>query len=368
MSGPDHDKWMLRAVELARQGEGRVEPNPMVGCVIVKDGIVVGEGWHQEFGGPHAEILALRQAGAQSSGATIYVTLEPCSHHGKTPPCSEAVIAANPRAVVVGQIDPNPSVAGSGIKSIQQKNITIVPNVRHDETAQLIQPFTKLMTHSRPWIIAKWAMTLDGKIATSTGDSKWISNEPSRQIVHQIRGRVDAILVGIGTALADDPQLTARPAGPRTATRIVLDSKARLPLDSHLVKTATQVPVLVWASPFAPQDKLDALRSQGCEVHVCEADSPMHSFDELTAELGKRRFTNILVEGGSQLLGTLFDARAIDEVHAFIAPKLAGGQDSVTPIAGVGASLIADSIELSVPVIQTVGENVYVRGRIHHGS
>ena len=368
MSEHDHDKWMLRAVELARQGEGRVEPNPMVGCVIVKDGLVVGEGYHQQFGGPHAEVNALRDAGERSVGSTIYVTLEPCSHHGKTPPCADAVIASKPETVVVGQTDPNPEVAGRGIRRIEQQGIRVVHNVRHSETLQLVQPFSKLMTQSKPWVIAKWAMTLDGKIATPNGDSKWISNESSRAIVHQIRGRVDAILVGIGTALADDPQLTARPSGPRTATRIVLDSKARLPIDCHLVRTAHQIPVLVWATAAAPEANVDALRANGCEVHVCETDSHQESLLELLLELGQRQFTNVLVEGGGQVMGTLLDTRCIDEVHAFVAPMLSGGQASLTPIAGQGVARIADSLPLESPNIHTIGDNIYISGRIIQGS
>ena len=221
-------RFMARAIELAWRGQGRVEPNPMVGCVIVHGDTIVGEGWHGRFGGPHAEAEALRAAGQRCRGATLYVTLEPCCHHGKTPPCTEAILAARPARVVVAQRDPFPPVDGGGLRQLTAAGIPVEMGVLQPDARRLNAPYLKLITDRRPWVHAKWAMTLDGKLATRSRDSRWISSEASRRIVHTLRGRMDAILIGRGTAESDDPQLTARPPGPRTALRIVLDSHASL--------------------------------------------------------------------------------------------------------------------------------------------
>src|SRR6478736_6670383 len=286
---------MLRAVELARRGEGFVEPNPMVGCVIVRDGEVVGEGWHQQFGGPHAEVHALQSAGERAKGATMYVTLEPCCHQGKTPPCTDAIIAAGIKRVVTAMRDPFPQVAGGGLKRLAAAGIDVELGLHETEVQNLNAPYLKLVSTGRPWIIAKWAMTLDGKIATRTGDSRWISGEASREIVHQLRGRVDGIMVGRGTVQRDDPLLTARPSGPRVATRIVVDSRASLPLDSQLVRSAGDAPVLVAAGHEAPQENIDRLTAAGCGVVICrpiDVSDRSVSIPALFDELGCRRMTN----------------------------------------------------------------------------
>ena len=337
----------------------------MVGCVLVRQGNVVGEGWHQQFGGPHAEVEALRMAGEAARGATAYVTLEPCAHAGKTPPCTEALIAAGVARVVVACGDPNPLVNGRGVAALQTAGIEVVVLDDQPEAKKLIAPFAKLMTTGRPWVIAKWAMTLDGKLAASSGDSQWISGEESRVIVHQLRGRMDAIVVGRGTAEQDDPLLTARPAGVRTPTRIVLDSQAVLSLDSQLVRTSSDAPVLVAAAANAPEARCHALRESGVEVWQSppSAVSPSDRWLALLDELGQRRMTNILVEGGAKVLGALLDAGEIDEVHAFIAPKLVGG-GGPSPLRGEGRALMADALRLTSPKIETIGEDVYVGGRV----
>src|SRR5581483_10404701 len=239
------DAWhMARALELAELGRGYVEPNPLVGCIVVQGAEVIGEGWHRRFGGPHAEIDALAVAGHRAKGGTLVVTLEPCCHWGKTPPCTKAVIAAGIRRVVVAQRDPFPAVSGGGIDELRAAGIEVEVGVREDEARILNAPYLKLLETGRPWIIAKWAMSLDGKLATRTGHSQWISGDKSRRVAHAMRGRVDAVLVGRGTVEADDPLLTARPVGPRVATRIVLDSRATLSSDSQLVRTVEAAPVL----------------------------------------------------------------------------------------------------------------------------
>ncbi len=357
------DRWhMQRALELAARGQGHVEPNPMVGCVIARGAEIVAEGWHRHFGGPHAEVEALAVAGPRAAGATLYVTLEPCCHHGKTPPCTEAVIAAGIARVVAAQRDPFPAVSGGGLTALEKSGVAVEVGLLEDEAKRLNAPYLKLVQTGRPWIIAKWAMTLDGKLATRTGDSRWISSEASRAIVHQLRGRVDAIVVGSRTAAIDDPLLTARPPGPRTAVRIVVDSRAALSLGSQLVQTARETPVLVAAGPAAAEEGSRRLTQAGCEVFVCPAETHGERLRALLAELGRRRMTNVLVEGGSGLLGGFFDEGLIDEVHVFIAPKLVGGADAPSPLAGRGRKLLCEALALGEPRVQMVGGDLYVQG------
>lgn len=361
----EFDAWhMARALELAQRGEGFVEPNPMVGCTIVNDGETVGEGWHRRYGGPHAEIEALQVAGHRARGATAYVTLEPCCHQGKTGPCTEVLVSAGLARVVVAQRDPFPQVAGQGIAQLEAAGIAVEVGLLESDARQLNAPYLKLIQQSRPWVIAKWAMTLDGKLAARSGDSRWISSEVSRAIVHQLRGRVDGILIGRGTAEHDDPLLTARPPGARVATRIVLDSQATLSSASLLVSTAREVPLIVATTAQAPADNRRRLSAAGCEVLVCEGTMPPQQLDWLLGELGRRSMTNLLVEGGSQVLGSLFDLGQIDEVHAFIAPRLIGGRDAPSPIAGLGLDRMAEALSLDAPTIEQCGSDVYVRGRI----
>jgi diaminohydroxyphosphoribosylaminopyrimidine deaminase/5-amino-6-(5-phosphoribosylamino)uracil reductase len=359
---------MERAFELARLGEGRVEPNPMVGCVIVQGEEVVGEGYHQRFGGPHAEREALQAAGQAARGATMYVTLEPCCHHGKTPPCTEAILAAGISRVVVATRDPFPQVDGGGIQVLREAGVDVEIGIGGPAASALNAPYIKLLEAGRPWVLAKWAMTLDGKIATRTGDSQWISNESSRAIVHQLRGRVDAILVGRGTAQADDPLLTARPAGPRTATRIVLDTNASLAPDSQLARTAADVPVIVVTGSAAPEDNQQALAAAGCEILTIAAESREAQLQALMSELGRRHMTNLLVEGGGTLLGSLHDAKLIDEAHVFIAPKIVGGHDAPSPIAGTGAALMNRVVNLQGVAIERLSDDIYITARFAQPS
>ncbi len=384
--------FMARALELAARGEGYVEPNPMVGCVVVLGNEVVGEGWHRKFGGPHAEIEALEIAGPRARGATMYVTLEPCCHQGKTPPCTEALVAAGVARVVCAQRDPFPEVAGRGVAALEAAGIAVEVGLMEAEAKRINAPYLKLIASGLPWTIAKWAMTLDGKIATAAGDSQWISSPASREIVQQLRGRVDAIMVGHGTAHKDNPLLMARPKGARRATRIVADSMAALPLDSQLVRSAGDAPVLVAVGPDAPPENIKRLSAVGCEVIVCGSTPPalvksvsksgpmavvnsaakyLHQPVDLAAllrELGQRRMTNVLVEGGGKLLGALFDAGAIDEVHVFLAPKLAGGLDAPTAVAGKGVEQIASALQLANLQVRQTGEDVYVSGRMLRGE
>jgi diaminohydroxyphosphoribosylaminopyrimidine deaminase/5-amino-6-(5-phosphoribosylamino)uracil reductase len=369
-SEPELDTlFMGRALELAARGEGFVEPNPMVGCVIVRDGTVIGEGWHQRFGGPHAEVEALRSAGVQTTGATAYVTLEPCCHHGKTPPCTDALIAAGIARVVCAQRDPFEKVSGRGVAALQAARIQVDVGLIESEARRINAPYLKLVSTGRPWVIAKWAMTLDGKIATHTGDSRWISGEASRAIVQQLRGRMDAIVVGRRTAKQDDPLLIALPPGPRVATRVVVDSTASLSPDSQLIRTIKQAPVLLAVGSRPSNENISRLKSSGCEIVSCadtaKNDDPNSvNIVTLLAELGRRRMTNVMIEGGGQLLGSLFDAGSIDEVHVFIAPKLIGGKNAPSPIAGAGIEKIAAAMQLADPQIRQMGADLYLSGGI----
>ena len=339
----------------------------MVGCVIVRDGEIIGEGFHQKFGGPHAEVNALRScrsSGQSTDGTTMYVTLEPCCHQGKTPPCTSAVIDAKISRVVIGTEDPFKEVSGGGIAILKAAGIEVVTGCMESESRDLVAPFITLVEKKRPWSIAKWAMTLDGKIATATGDSQWISCEESRAIVHQIRGRMDAIIVGRGTAEADNPLLTARPAGPRVATRIVVDRQASLSLDSRLVKTTNDAPVIVACCPTAEASRRTALESAGCEVFTMSGTSDDEQLRSLFKELGRRQMMNVLVEGGGTLIGSLLDNELMDEFHAFIAPKLVGGASSPGPVAGKGIDKIESALKIDSMSVESVGSDIYLRGRL----
>jgi diaminohydroxyphosphoribosylaminopyrimidine deaminase/5-amino-6-(5-phosphoribosylamino)uracil reductase len=342
---------MRLALNLAERGRGWVEPNPLVGAVVVRDLEKVGEGWHQKFGEAHAEVNALAQAGAKARGATLYVTLEPCCHHGKTPPCTEAIIAAGIKRVVAAMGDPFPQVAGGGLAKLRAAGIEVEVGVLEAEARRLNAPYLTLVTRKRPYVHAKWAMTLDGKIATRTGESKWISGEESRRRVHELRGRMDAIIVGAGTVRADNPLLTARPAGPRTATRIVLTRSGNIPHDCQLMDTFRQVPVMI-AGPNEEE-----MRFLGLDYVKAE------SIPALLAELGRRRFTNVLVEGGADVLGGFHDAWLIDEVHVFIAPILAGGSAALGPVGGPGVRRIRDALQLDEWTCEPSGPDWYVHGR-----
>lgn len=355
------EQFMARTIELAERGRGRVEPNPMVGAVIVRGGETVGEGWHQQFGGPHAEVEALNAAGELARGAEVYVSLEPCCHQGKTPPCTDALIAAGVKRVIVGCEDCNPQVAGHGIRTLRGAGINV--EVLDDGRARkLIAPFAKLMTQNQPWVVAKWAMTLDGKIASHTGSSQWVSSEASRQVVHRLRGLMDAILVGRQTVDRDNPLLTARPEGARLATRIVLDSDASISPSSQLVQSAGEVPLMVVARESASVDRVKRLEGHGAEVIRLPGVPWQEQLQMLLSELGSRRMTNLMVEGGALVFGAFADIKAIDEVHAFVAPKLVGGKEALSPIAGQGVADMSLAQQLIDVEINVLDGDVHVHG------
>lgn len=361
---PDDDLfWMRRALAEAEQGRGSVEPNPMVGAVLVREGRLIGVGHHERFGGPHAEVHALSRAAESARGATLYVTLEPCSHFGKTPPCTDALRASGVSRVVVAMPDPFPRVAGRGLAQLREAGVAVEVGLEADTARRLNAPYLKRLATGLPYVTAKWAMTLDGKIATATGDSRWISGPRSRALAHELRGRMDAIAVGIGTALADDPSLTARPPGPRTPSRVVLDSSARLPLGGQLASTAREVPVWVAVAGPAPSDRRAALKAAGCDLIVTPGDGPVPIIP-LLQELGRRGVTNLLVEGGSRVLGAFLDARQIDAVDVFLAPTLEGGPHGFPPVRGAGVSKMADAWRLERTTLSAVDGDVRLQGTL----
>ncbi len=340
----------------------------MVGAVIVSaNGDVVGEGFHERFGGPHAEVVAIGLAGAAARGGTLYVTLEPCCHHGKTPPCTEAILAAGVQRVVVAVSDPFPAVAGGGIAALRAGGATVEEAICEDDALRLTAPFRTLVTRGRPWVIAKWAVSLDGLLAAPPGEDRWISSPESRALVHELRGRVDAILVGIGTALTDDPLLSARPEGPRRAVRVVLDSAARLPLGSQLVRTARAWPLLVAVGPAADPARVAALEAAGSEVWRSDAHDPRDRLVALLQELGRRRHTNLLVEGGAAVLEAFFQAELVDEAWAFTAAKVFGertGGATATSGSSASAVRLPEPPPLLVEQVLHPGGDLLVRGLV----
>lgn len=319
---------MRRAIALAGRGEGRVEPNPLVGCVIARNGHVLGEGYHRRFGGPHAEVAALRSCRDSPRGATVYVSLEPCCHHGKTPPCTDALIRAGVKCVVVAVRDPHPAVAGRGIKRLRAAGITVHSGVGAEMAAEMLAPYLTRLGLERPYVIAKWAQSLDGTLVVGRGQSRWISCEASRRRVHRLRARVDAVLVGSGTVRADNPMLTARNVPiRRQAVRVVLDGRLRLSPRCRLAATANSVPTLVFTgtSP-ARTAKAERLKERGVEVIACRARRGRLVLEDCLRELARRNVTNLLVEGGPTLLRSFFHAALVDEALVFVAPKLIGGQ------------------------------------------
>ena len=355
---------MSRALELAERGRGYVEPNPLVGAVIVRDGQIVGEGWHEKYGQAHAEVNALNRAGEAARGATLYVTLEPCCHHGKTPPCTDAILRAGIRRVVASMLDPFPEVGGKGISILREAGVETEVGIGGPAAHRLNAPYLMCL-RGRPWIHGKWAMTLDGKIASFTGSSKWITSEASRAKVHELRGRMDGIIIGRGTLIADDPLLTARPAGPRVARRIVLTSgKEALPDDCQLLRTFAQAPVLVITSKGGAA-RAEHWENRGAEVVGIEGQPDERlRIDKVLTELGRRQMTNVLVEGGAGVLGSFLDARLIDEVHAFIAPRLIGGHTALSPIGGRGIEQISEALPLEDATVERLGDDLYVHGLV----
>ena len=363
---------LARAIELARRGLGTVKPNPVVGAVVARDGEVLGEGWHEEFGGLHAEVNAIEACGLEDlSGATLYVSLEPCCHEGKTPPCTEAILHAGIRRVVIASDDPTEKASGRGLGILRDEGVEmIIADGEMAETARLLnQAFRKHARVGRPWVLFKSAMTLDGKVATRTGDSKWISGEDSRELAHQWRASVDAVVVGIGTALADDPQLTARPDGPLAQLgsqprRVVFDSLARLPPSSQLVAATAEIPLTVVVSRAAARADTDALEAVGVQVIVATGENEPARVRSGLDQLGAQDVTSVLLEGGPHLAGAFLDAGEIDEIRLFLAPILLGGSAARDPLEGKGVERISEALRALTFDSESIGEDLLISARL----
>jgi diaminohydroxyphosphoribosylaminopyrimidine deaminase/5-amino-6-(5-phosphoribosylamino)uracil reductase len=355
-----HEKFMRRALVLARKGVGKTAPNPAVGCVIVRGREIVGEGWHKMAGTPHAEVHALAMAGKKAAGADVYVTLEPCSHHGRTPPCAEALIGANVARVFAGMVDPNPKVSGGGVRMLENAGIPVTVGILERECRLLNEAFVKHITTGHPFVILKSALTLDGKIATATGDSKWITNEKSRIYVHKLRAMVDAVLVGVGTVAADDPQLTARIPGGKDPLRVVVDSGLTFPRQAQMLRNPSSVATLI-ATISRDGAAIRELTSLGADILPCRERSGRVDLNDLLMQLGARGVQSLLLEGGGVLAGEALRQGFIDKFLLFFAPKLVGGE-GIAPFAGPGVARMADAFQLRDINVTRFDDDILVEG------
>jgi diaminohydroxyphosphoribosylaminopyrimidine deaminase/5-amino-6-(5-phosphoribosylamino)uracil reductase len=384
--------YMKLALRLAVKAAGRVSPNPMVGAVVVQKGEIVGRGYHRAAGLPHAEVEALRRAGAAAKGADLYVTLEPCNHQGRTPPCTEAVLRAGIRRVIIATPDPNPRVNGGGAEFLQSQGVQVETGLLADQARRLNEAWFHWVATGLPFVIAKAACSLDGKIATAGGESQWLTGEKARAYGHQLRHQVDAILVGVGTVLSDDPQLTTRlpgrttengkrktENGPRDPIRIVLDSRLRLPLSAKLLRLNSPAPTWIACTDAAPQEKIKALQDLGADVlvmptvvrethptetpaSVTSASRGLVALKPLLAELGSRQVQSLLVEGGGETLGSFFDQRLVDKFYFFYAPKILGGKGAPGMLAGAGVKHLGNALQAKELSVRRLGPDLVVTG------
>lgn len=360
------EDYMRRALELAKRGEGYTSPNPMVGCVVVKDGRIISEGWHERYGEYHAERNALLRCKEDPTGADLYVTLEPCCHYGKTPPCTEIIIEKKIGRVFVGSMDSNPLVAGKGVQILRDAGIYVETGILGDACRRLNEVFYHYMETGMPFCVMKYAMTLDGKIACVTGDSKWVTGEAAREHVHLLRKRYKGILVGIGTVLADDPMLNCRIEQGVDPVRIVCDSSLRIPETAQLVKTAKDIPTIVACcakrlESEAAQAKLQALESAGVRV-IQQEDTDQVDLKKLMQVLAKEKIDSVLIEGGAAIHASALEAGIVNRVYAYIAGKLVGGKEAPTPVGGTGIPVMADAVRLHDMQIKTFGEDICISG------
>lgn len=379
-----HQAYMQRALALARQGEGYTSPNPAVGAVIVRDGRIVGEGYHHKAGAPHAEIEALRDAGDLARGATMYVTLEPCCHHGRTGPCTEAVIDAGIARLYYAAGDANPLVAGNGHQRLVDAGITVTQGPCTTEARQLNRFFFHYIKTGQPYVVAKFAASLDGKIATHSGHSQWITGDAARQKGHSLRHKIDAILVGAGTAVADNPCLTTR-INPNSSNglvnqdekqneirhplRVVLDSRGRIPLSANLLQPDLPGQTLVATTESMPLTHRDQLTGQGVDVLTLPATEKGNvDVAALLTELGNRQIISMMVEGGSQVLGAFFEGNHVNEVWAFLAPLIIGGEGAPSPVGGLGFGHLSETCRLQSTTVENVGNDFLIRGYVANGE
>ena len=360
------EKYMRLALRLAKKGMGRTSPNPLVGAVVVKGKTIVGRGYHHRAGEPHAEVLALRQAGRKGRGATLYLNLEPCAHFGRTPPCTHAILAASIRRVVAGMKDPNPVVSGRGIRQLRRGGVTVDVGILREECRELNGPFSKFITTGKPFVTLKAAISLDGKVATRSGDSRWVSSQASRNYVHRLRQAMDAVMVGIGTVLKDDPLLTVRlPGGkkPHQPLRVVVDSRLRIPLHSQLVRTAGLYPTLIATTRAASSSRRKWLAQANVEVLILENDAQGHvGLKALMKELARRGVVSVLLEGGSTLTASAVREEVVDRLLFFLAPKIIGGERAPGVVGGEGILRLKDAKPVKILKVRRMGPDFLIEG------
>lgn len=358
------EKYMRLAMQLAGNAIGRTSPNPLVGAVIVKDNRVVGCGWHRKAGTPHAEVHALNQAGELAQGADVYVTLEPCAHYGKTPPCAKALVEAKVKNVYGGLLDVNPKVAGKGFKILEDAGIHVEYGFLQDELCKQNEVFFKWIEHKKPFVVLKAAMTLDGKIATATGQSKWITNETSRAYGYKLRDIYDGIMVGINTVIEDNPMLTARVDGGKNPIRIVVDSSLRIDINANVVQDKSAKTIIA-TTDKADKDKILKLQAQDVDVIVVDKDkNDKVDIEKLLDILGQQNICSILVEGGATLSGSFVAKKLVDKVYFFIAPKIIGGKEAKTPVAGTGILNLQEALTLKDIQFEKLEEDILIIGRV----
>ncbi len=356
---------MDEAIELARRAEGRTAPNPPVGAIILREGLIIGRGFHPQAGRPHAEVFALEEAGEKARGADLYVTLEPCSHFGKTPPCTEAIIRAGIRRVFVGCVDPNPLVSGRGLEKLREAGIEVYCGLREIETRGLIEPFAHHIRTGRPFTTFKSAISLDGRIATSSGESQWISCEESRRHAHHLRNRVDAMMVGIGTVLEDDPRLSCRIEGGRDPVRVVVDSQLRTPPEAAMLTQDSEAPTLIATLETSPVRKVEKLQRAGAEILQFKPDaSGRVDLDALWRELGRRNLQHLLLEGGGTLSHSALRGGLINRILFYLAPMLMGGDDAPGMFRGPAIRRLEDAFRLENLRMEALGRDMMLVGEV----
>lgn len=363
------EKYMRRALELALKGWGKTNPNPLVGAVIVKEGRIIGEGAHERLGGPHAEINALMEAGDDAWGSEIYVTLEPCSHYGRTPPCAKALIEAGVAKVIIAMEDPNPKVSGRGIHMLREAGIHVETGVLEEEAEKLNEIFIKYVTRRSPFVIMKTAMSMDGKIASYTGDSKWITGEKAREYVHTIRDRVSSIMVGINTVMRDNPYLTARIKNKEASNpvRIIVDSKGRIPLDSNVLNISEKSGAVIATTELMPSDKEKQLQEMGAKVIRVGLNENQVNLSQLMNELYNMEIDSVLLEGGSSLNASALESGIVDKMMFFIAPKIIGGLNAPGPVGGKGIEKVQNALKIRDTSVRWFDEDIMIEGYVGRG-
>ena len=358
---------MKLAIKISKKGVGKVNPNPLVGAVIVKDNKIIGQGYHEYYGGNHAEVNAFENLSDNPEGATIYVTLEPCSHYGKTPPCVDKIIDNKISKVVIGTLDPNPLVQGKGVKKLKEAGIDVITGILEEECKELNEVFMKYIVTKKPFVVLKTAMTLDGKIATASGESKWITSDKSRKEVHKLRNELSAIMVGVNTVIKDNPKLTCRIEGGKNPVRIIVDSKLRIPTTSEVV-VDNLAKTIVATTELADKEKILALEKLGVKVVITKSKNNRVNLQSLMIELGKIGIDGILLEGGATLSFSALEENIVDKIQVYIAPKIIGGEKSKTSIGGQGIKKLSDAIELKDMTVKSISPDLLVGAYLRGGE